>query len=501
MEPTFMGLETAKRALLTQQAALYTVGNNIANVSTPGYSRERLDLVTTSPYPTQGMQRPQIPGQIGTGVDGSIVQRIRDPFLDTQYRGENNNYSYYDTRSTALDKMQGIMNEPSTQGLANTMTQFWKSLQDLSTNPKDNGTRNVVIERGKSVAETFNYLSSSLTSYRQDLGSQLTQGVSDINSVLTQLNQVNNQISQVEPQGVLPNELYDQRDTLLDQLSKYLSFNLSYTPSGGNPNALAEGSVTVTMKDSAGNSVTLLDGSNTAVTPAQFGAITYDATGNVQDIGFTDTTGVVSTINAVNFVSVGSLKSLMDTIGYVGQNTTDFTYGSMLSELDKMANQFSTAFNNVYTQGVDINGNAITQNFFGGGPPISASNISVIVTDPQYMSGEKADGTNNALNLANVFNNAITDNAGNLVSFKSYYKGVIGKMGVAAQEADRMSKNSQLLTSAVDNRRQSVSQVSLDEEMTQMIQFQHAYNAAARNVTVVDEMLDKIINGMGLVGR
>jgi flagellar hook-associated protein 1 FlgK len=118
MRSTFMGLETARRGMFTQQSALYTTGHNISNANTPGYSRQRINFTQTTPYPSVGMNRPQLPGQMGTGVEAGSVQRIRESFLDVQFRTENTKMGYYGAMSESLTKMEEIMNHPKADCIA-----------------------------------------------------------------------------------------------------------------------------------------------------------------------------------------------------------------------------------------------------------------------------------------------------------------------------------------------------------------------------------------------
>ena len=145
MSSTFHGLETAKRGLMTQQSALYTTGHNISNANTPGYTRQRVNFEQTEPFPAASKNRPQIPGQFGTGVKAGAIQRIRNHFIDDQYRNENSKLAYWDARSELLSQMENIMNEPTEEGLANTMDQFWTSLQDLAVQPQDSGIHSACI--------------------------------------------------------------------------------------------------------------------------------------------------------------------------------------------------------------------------------------------------------------------------------------------------------------------------------------------------------------------
>src|SRR5690625_159690 len=142
---TFHGLEMAKRALFAQQGALYTTGHNIANVNTDGYSRQRVNFQTSTPFPVPSRVQPQISGQIGTGVDIGTMERIRNKFLDMQFRSENSRHEYWDTKQTTLSRLENLLNEPSSSGLSNTMDQFWQSLQDLASNPENDGDRQSVV--------------------------------------------------------------------------------------------------------------------------------------------------------------------------------------------------------------------------------------------------------------------------------------------------------------------------------------------------------------------
>ena len=166
MTSTFHGLEVAKRALHTQQSALFTTGHNIANANTEGYTRQRVNFNQTSPFPPASRNRPQMAGQLGTGVEAGSIQRVRDSFVDKQYRQENTSVGYYQTRADMLQKMETILNEPTDVGLSKSMDLFWQSLQDLSVNPEHTSTRAVVKERAIALADSFNYLHKTLQDVR-----------------------------------------------------------------------------------------------------------------------------------------------------------------------------------------------------------------------------------------------------------------------------------------------------------------------------------------------
>lgn len=227
MRSTFMGLETARRGMFTQQSALYTTGHNISNANTPGYTRQRINFAQTEPYPGVGLNRPQIPGQMGTGVEAGTVQRIRESFLDLQYRTENTKMGYYGAMSESLTKMEEIINEPSENGLHSTLEKFWNALQDLSSHTENTGARDVVAATGQMVADTLNYYHNSLSRVQEDIGNQVGVKVDEINAIVAQIDHLNKQIASVEPHGYLPNDLYDERDLLVDSLSQLVNVKVS----------------------------------------------------------------------------------------------------------------------------------------------------------------------------------------------------------------------------------------------------------------------------------
>ncbi|AJD92148.1 flagellar hook-associated protein FlgK [Jeotgalibacillus malaysiensis] len=545
MRSTFMGLETAKRALFTQQSALHTTGHNIANANTPGYSRQRVNFGTTTPFAPAAMNRPQLPGQMGTGVEANSIQRVRDSFLDIQYRQESNKLGYWDSKSSAISEMENIVNEPTTNGLGAVMGEFWQSLQDLSVYPENDGARNVVLERGQSVVDTFHYLNDSLNQIKDNIGNEISVSLDSVNSLLQQIASVNSQISDVEPHGNIPNDLYDRRDTLVDELSGYIDIRVTSIKSEGDPADEAEGLYNISIVGANGKEEILV--ANKDYNQLGFsngsGKLTTSTPDDVNQITIFSSDGKeiaskklpLSDENGNLLFSQGRVRGLIESYGYSYQDSTGTTqvkgtYPEMLDNLDRLAYSFSQTFNAVHEKGIDLQGNT-GQSFFGdlgtdhenASKRISMSDITskeVAASTTTNADGDvNAGDGKNAVNLSNIqnwlMNETVTldgfDGAESInlndynrletASMNSFYEGVIGKLGVQGLQANRLAGNSEILKQSVEEKRMSVSSVSLDEEMTNMIQFQHAYNAAARNITMVDEMLDKIINGMGLVGR
>ncbi|MEQ2527518.1 flagellar hook-associated protein FlgK [Bacillaceae bacterium CLA-AA-H227] len=536
MASTFMGLETARRGLTTQQSALYTVGHNISNANTLGYTRQRVNMQATGALPYPGLNSGTGVGQLGTGVEAGSVQRIRDKFLDVQYRQENTKLGYWGTKSDAISQMEDVLSEPSEYGLNESFDQFYQSLQDLSTNSSSSSARKVVLQRAAQLADSFNYLSTQLTQIQGNLKSEIINQTDEVNSIIKQIGELNAQIARIEPNGYLSNDLYDARDVLIDQLSEFFPLEVSYTSTGGNALPISEGTATIKI-----NGVVVVDGKQVSQLQAvdSAGAELINDGNYVASNGFVVSAAVnVETIDTATLdysagtaISANSLANgsgkmagLIHSYGYKDASNNDVgVYPKMLQDLDKLASEFIKTFNNIHTQGFtlatdsspSINGGE----FFTG---TSAKDISVssLMTENSIAASSSAGEEGNgslAILLSNIkslsFDGAsqtmkladgtdITVNVGNLdgASPQTFYSGLIAQLGTDGQQANRMVSNATTIQLSVENNRSAVSSVSLDEEMTDMIKFQQAYNASARMITSIDEILDKIINGMGRVG-
>lgn len=516
MRSTFMGLEASKRGIFTQQSGLYTVGHNISNAKTEGYTRQRVNMEATRGFPTAGLQTPKTVGHIGTGVQAGSIQRIRDEFTDRQYRQETNRLGYWDTRAKEIEQIEAIMHEPSDFGLNEAFKLFWQSMQDVADKPTDLSARTVAIERAKHLSDSFNYMDKQIRQVQSNSAKQAEVVTDEANSLLAQIANLNHQIMKVEPNGYVPNDLYDARDVLVDRLNEIIPVTTERVPSGGNANEVAEGSLTLYFKDADGKKTELVNGN-------VVGEISLNGAGKPIDgqrspvlferMTITSPDGKKTDFEQGDFEPTkGELLSLINAYGYKEAGDDKGLMPELLGKLDTMAETFIEEFNKVLKEGYTLkatqaDGTVVdskqgTEDLFTG---TSASDIGIndnFFKEPHLLTasgkiGEEGDNSN-ALKMANMQHKgyAKLDNG----TIESFYQGVTGRLGVDGQEAIRSAKDSAILQLSIANRRASVSSVSLDEEMTNMITFQQAYNANARMITVVDETLDKIINGMGRVG-
>jgi flagellar hook-associated protein 1 len=483
MPSSFHGLELGKRALFAQQTALSTTGHNIANANSTGYTRQRAEMQATNAMSISGMSS----FRLGTGVEISKLERLREDYLDVQLRTENKNLGYWEAKSDSLTKIEEILNEPSDEGLAYIMNEFWKGWQELAKDPDSAAARAVVRQRGVAVTETFKYIMDSFDQMQTDLKNVIVTKKEEVNSLATQISNLNNQISRLVANSYEPNDLYDQRDVLIDQLSKIVDVKVSSSTNG--------------MVDISVGGSTLIKGQNA----------------NTLKVEFDETSGLVNPES----ISIGDKKISLDngellgriqSYGVVGGGS-ESTIPTIKNKINEYAMTIANALNSVHKTGENLdninNGSPKKVDFFIGtsaqnlivNPEIMDSLNLIAAATKDEITGEASSGSGeNAKTIANLLKTINLEFPGSTSTVDDFYRNIIGQLGIDSQEAGRMRDNSQGIVDQVENRRQSISGVSLDEEMANMIKFQQAYNAAARVVSVMDECLDKVINGMGRVG-
>ena len=522
MRSTFMGLEASKKGLFVQQSALYTTGHNISNANTDGYSRQRVNMQATPGFPYPGLNSPQYPGHLGTGVEASSIQRIRDEFIDRQYRQETNKLGYWDSTIKSINQMEDILSEPSEFGIDQAFTDFWRSFQDLSTQPDDSAARKVAIAKAEALADAFNYNYTQLETIQGNLGNEIAVSSKQINTILEKIAAINEQVAALEPNGYVTNDLYDARDLLVDELNEYIPVSIERVPSSGRASEVAEGTLKITFSAN-GQDVVLVDGKHSAkvsILDDQNNQIDSAIDVNDKYALFKSLSFVEAKTNTTvdyeygdleaSHTSRGKLMALIDAYGHADadKNGSFGIYPNMMNELNKVAESFVKAFNDLHSKGFTLTSGADTSHdgeVFFDINGTTAKTIKVdqnIIDKPHLIAastgvGEEGNGKY-AMLLSNLQFTANADLGG--FTFQDYYTGMIGDLAVTGDKASTNQFNAQTQMITVSNNRASMSSVSLDEEMTNMITFQQAYNANARMITVIDETLDKIINGMGRVG-
>jgi len=494
MSSTFFGLELSRRALESQQAALDVTGHNISNANTQGYTRQIANLTATTPYTIPAMGRNL---SLGSGVTLDTITRARDKFVDLQFRSETSKQQYWASKQDSLTKVEDIVNEPSDNSLSNDMNQFWTAWSDLSKDPTNAGARSVLKERALTLTDSLHAISTQISDKQNDLNSQVNVQISQINVYANQIKDLNDQIKRSEVVGDNPNDLRDSRDNLVDELSKIVSVKVTETP---DPN-FTDRQVNSFQVDIGDPPQTLVDDGvasqlegvptplpNTGIGGNIITAVQWKDGNNKHSAG--DSLVLDPNLN------LGTLQANID--------IRDTFLTALQVKYDDLAKGIVTAVNDIHQSGTDT-----TATFFDSAN-LTASTISLstLIAEPDGNINNIVTGLTDAAGDGSIATaisslsqgwSGLTDTS--LTSMGSslgdYYGATVAQLGVDVQQANRMKAGEDVLVTNVTNQRESNSGVSLDEEMTNLIKFQKSYSAAARMVTMMDDMLSTIMN-MGI---
>ncbi|WP_432748147.1 flagellar hook-associated protein FlgK [Pectinatus frisingensis] len=585
MRSTFSGLNTVVSGIEAHQLSLDTIGQNLANDSTQGYSRQSVNLVAT-----KAMDQLSLYGKsyVGSGVDAASITRARDVFADKHYWRESATKSYYDQRKTDYTTIEQIFNDAQINsqdvGLKSSINDFWASWQKLSTNASDGDTRINTRDNAVSMADKIKTMAAQMQSQINSNYGQLQADVSEVNKITDKILSFNKNIVQLEANGGMANDLRDQRDKAVDELSQYVKTYVTIQSDGSysissNGSILVDGKGKLTLGLQSQNNpeygITdynlVFQETGTIYDPAD-GQIKATQDNVAEDKSYIDeldnyTAFFLTTFNAQHKEGYG-----IDG-GNSGKGSTDINFFGDTSNsykwVDDKASQ-ADGYEKAYVEKTDVNGvieklrgidliNELTVNSKitdkGGTDYIAAKGANKYTKTDSHTdsnghsvktgdyidangnwldyshripakngTADKADGSN-AVTLSTLFNTAI-DNAGvndsiknaagmeldaggnptkqtstNNMGLYNYYTDNMATLGTSSSITnDNVTKQTAVLTQ-VDNARQSVSGVNWNEELTNMIKFQQGYSACSRVLTTMDQMLDKLINSTGEVGR
>ncbi len=469
MPSTFFGLNTALSGLVAQQRALDTTMHNLANVNTEGYTRQRVGMNAALPFSNPALNNAVGPGQIGTGVQIADFTRLRDEFVDVQFRAQTAAQGQFEARSDALQRLNEVIDEPGETGLSGLMGRYWSSWQALSLNPSSPSVREAVRAAGDQLAIGFKDTRAQLVASQDEANARITATVDEVNLLAGQVNDLNQAIAKVVAVGKAPNDLIDQRDLLIDRISK--SANTAVTPVG------TTGKITVAL----GGQVLVNGATDTVNTVAVSGA------------------GVVTVGAPVAAVADGALRGYIDVRDTVIGGPTGYLAG-----LDTLAASLITEVNARHSTGFALDGT--TGNAFFAGTDAATIGLSPAVTGSTdkiaaaNAAGELPGGGDNAVDLAQLKHVVLTIGA-STATLDGYWGAMVSRLGVDTDQAMRLAQVQQSVLDVATGRRDAASGVSMDEEVADMVRFQQSYNAAARMITTLDGMLETIVNRMGLVGR
>ncbi len=459
MSGLFGSMSIALQSLLAQQGAMGGVANNVANANTPGYSRETPILEETPPTSRGNVL-------VGTGVTMDKVGSVRDNILNLRILQESQRQASLNSYQQSMNQVEALFNDTQGAGLRNVLSNFFNGFQSLAANPTSSPLRQAVLTAGQNLADTFNQTGRSLTTIRSGLDQSVVQTVDQINQLTSQIASLNGQIPAVSVAGQDAGGLLDQRDRALHNLFQLVDTAVIHS---------ADGTVSVTTSSGA-----ILVAGNVS----QPLTVQLETDSGMHDV-FSNGTDITSAITG------GKLQGYLD--------ARDDIIPSTQSNLDNLAASLISAVNAQQQAGFDLNGSQGQDFFVPFTPATPGSNagaaaaMAVALTSPDQVAGSP-DGTagnkGNATALAEIQNKAIVSGQ----TAGDCYSNLVSQVGNAVSNASAEQEAVSLVLQQLTNQRSAISGVSLDEEASNLILYQRAYEAAARVISIVDQLTSETVN-------
>ncbi len=644
MGVSFASYEIARSGLLVNERGLYVTGHNISNVNTPGYVRQQA-MIKNGPVETVLTRAGLV--QLGLGADIQEIRQIRHSFLDNIYRQENTTLGYWETRQKTFSDLEAIMAEPMESGLQNVLNNFWDSWQELSKEPDSLTVRALVSQRSEALVQQINHMGAQLDRLQNDLNTEITVRIAEVNDITREIANLNVKILKSEVSGDTASDYRDQRNTLIDRLSKLVKANVNEMQDGqiditlggyflvqkgvstdlyaaerkvgdnffvpklagtnievpvnsgiikglmesrgevsgaigsyenGTPNTKADvvfyvdtsnpshsaasiaGQIAAytdeLQKRGIDYNVRVVEYSDIADLNTQIGATAFRSGANRYAVLLSDNVPGADEMVDLNAALAGSgldVSVITDTPAAWGGLTgaldgstyslTDFmdpgTYGeltagmafdtdkdissnnSLISDslnivsdmkkrLNALINTMLREINYIHKSGMNIkdppgHGEDIFV-VINSGKPLEMGNIKLNpnLSDLSSLAASKTgeSGDNSlALEIANLRNKSLIVNNTGTVSIDDYYQDIILHMGNNGADSARITESQSKLVESADAQRTSITGVSMDEEMTNMMKYKFAYDAASRVLNIIDTMMETIVNKLGLAGR
>jgi len=456
MSSLFGTMSIATGALAAEQGALEATTNNVANVNTPGYSRLEPILVSNDPVVVG-------PLTYGTGVSLEKLESVRDPILQRRIEEETQDQGQLNAFVSAMQQAQ-VPFTASSGDIGTAMSQFFSSLDQLSTDPTNLALRQGVLTAAGNLTSVFNNTANNLSQQRSDLDLSVAQDVTQVNVLSAQIAKLNTEISQLQGVNQDASALMDQRDVLIGQLSNLIQVS--------------------SIQSDNGLTLTTANGTPLVVGGQSFALSTQANSDGLHDI-YSQGTDITSQLSS------GELAGLIQ--------VRDQKIPGILSNLDTLAAGLANALNTANQSGFDLNGNAGGNLFVA--PPANghgaASSMALQVSDPSLIAAS-SDGTpasnGNLANLSAVHDQAV---AGNQTP-TDYYSNLVFEVGNDVSNGSAELSASQVILNQLQDQRGAISGVSLDEEAAHMVQYQRAFDAAAQVVSAINNLLYTVIN-MGVL--
>ncbi|MEV4274358.1 flagellar hook-associated protein FlgK [Actinoplanes xinjiangensis] len=479
MGSTFSGLNTALTSLYAQRRGLDVTGQNIANASTEGYTRQRVVMHAQNANLTPGIYSTTT--AVGNGVTVSSVERLRNSALDHRSFTEHANSSYHNERAGAYTLIEDVFGEPSDTALQARLQDMWDGWNAIAANPDKKAPKSAMLEQAVTVASSLNDAAAALDNQFKSTRAGLDTYVGQVNKAAESIAKLNHEIVLATQAGLQANELMDQRGQQMLKLSELV---------GATATELPNGALSVYV-----GSAPLVAEFNTREIGIETGSATklQDLPDIEVNLRWKDTGTAVAVGGAM-----GAQMELLDKDGILRE---------ISQRLDSVASKLASDVNTAHRGGYGVDGSTGLDMFVPYDPtdtPVTAANIRVngdLLTDVDRVAVSSGDpkGT------TPILNGSVADDLSELATSRTgadaTYQALIGDLGVSAQSSIRRRDIQNAVTDQVDAARDAESGVNLDEEMTNLLTYQRGYEAASRVLTTIDSMLDQLINRTGLVGR
>ncbi len=511
MNATFTGINIASRGVYASQAAMSVVTNNMSNANTKGYCRQLVNQRTIGAAAVYSGRR-----ILGNGPELTSVNQCRDPRLDERYRQENTRLGAWDTKANTLTEIEAVLNTASTSsGFDTIFEKFCDALEDLNKSPGNSSSRKMVRENGRAMCQYLNESAQKLNGIRQDKNCAVKTTVDEINSYAQQIAELNGKISQAAASGASTNELKDQRNVLIDKLSKLTDISVTETTGNPSPDGTENKNLAIRI-----NGITLVDGSETN----KLEVVQDSANDGMYSTRWQETGDAFTPTS-------GQLKAELDLRDGNGTNGTYKGVPYYIDQLNKFAQTFAKAFN----EGILAGETAATKSYPGhaGGysadsvttgirffsydkassadlqadiaangvddvyQKITAANISLSKDieddDKNIAAASSSGGQDNAENMDKLIKLVKDSNMFNKGTPLDFYSSIVATLGTESATAQCLATNATGLVKTINDRRLSMSGVEPNEETANMTLYEAAYRANSKMVSVWSEIYAKTI--------
>lgn len=459
-------LDLGKRGLMINQSALQTTSHNIANRTTEGFSRQRVDIQTSPPI-FEGQHR------IGTGAMAGGISRSNNPWLEKQIEREGSNLAFAEGRATGLQKIESVLNEQTVKGLSGSISDFFNSFRELASNPESAVARTVVRDNSLAMISNFKNVDRQVDNITKELNSQIQAGVGEINQITKEIAKLNEKILSVEITGANANDERDRRDLLVKRLAEKVDINYSEDTKTGTLNITA-GKTGVLV---AGTSYEQLRTGRTADNKIQ---VLYELSdgGSVVDITDQFKRGGLGGAIDVRDNLVTDIKSNIEALSY---NISNEVNKAHMEGFDRNGQQGQMLFE------IPQDGNFVIEDLKLNKSILDDASLIAAAAKPNSV------GDNTTANVIHSLQfQALMDDG--KYTFDDFYNSKVGQIGTLTQRENSAFETQKNIVDQLKNTREGVSGVNLDEEASKMIEFQKSFEASARIIKMADEMFDTVLS-------